>query len=55
MSLASASGWTVGVLPLFWQKFLTGRGNAPRLMGDEAEEWTAAELTKLDDLRAPED
>jgi hypothetical protein len=41
-------GLMVGVLPLFWQTFLIGRGIAPRLMGAEAEEWTAAELARLD-------
>jgi hypothetical protein len=44
-------GLMVGVLPLFWQTFLIGRGIAPRLMGAEAEEWTAAGLTKLDPRR----
>jgi hypothetical protein len=41
-------GLMVGVLPLFWQTLLIGRGIAPRLMGAEAEEWTAAELARLD-------
>jgi hypothetical protein len=41
-------GLMVGVLPLLWRTFLIGRGIAPRLMGAEAEEWTAAELARLD-------
>jgi hypothetical protein len=44
-------GVMFGILPLFWQTFLVGRGLSHRLMGADAEEWTAAELARLDRLR----
>jgi hypothetical protein len=42
------AGLLVGVLLLLWQHFLLGQGFAQRRIGADAEQWTAAELSKLD-------
>lgn len=43
-----AVGIGIGLMPMLWREFLIGRGIATREMGVIAEEWTAAELAKLD-------
>jgi hypothetical protein len=43
-----AVGVGLGTMPMLWREFLIGRGIATREMGVIAEEWTAAELAKLD-------
>lgn len=43
-----AIGLGLGATPLLWREFLIGRGITTREMGAIAEEWTAAELAKLD-------
>jgi hypothetical protein len=45
---AFVAGLLVGGLGLLWNAFLVSQGIAQRLMGGDAEEWTAAELKKLD-------
>ena len=45
------AGIWAGQLPLLWTAFVTGQGFTHRFMGADAEEWTAAELAKLDKSR----
>ena len=46
---AFIAGFMLAAVGLLWQAFLTGQGFAHRQIGGEAEQWTAAELAKLDD------
>ena len=46
---AFVAGLMLGGIGLLWQAFLIGQGFAHRQIGGEAEQWTAAELAKLDD------
>lgn len=45
---AFVAGLLVSGLGLLWNAFLLSQGIAQRQMGGDAEEWTAAELKKLD-------
>ena len=46
---AFVAGLMLAGVGSLWQAFLVGQGFAHRQIGGEAEQWTAAELAKLDD------